>query len=83
MTRTKLCNRQLPDYTHGEELFNMISHIVGGGFGVIALVLCVTWAAIQGDAWGVTGSAIYGASLISLYTMSSVYHGLRHPPPKR
>ncbi|MBO5798361.1 MAG: hemolysin III family protein, partial [Clostridia bacterium] len=83
MTRTKLCNRQLPDYTHGEELFNMISHIVGGGFGVIALVLCVTWAAIQGDAWGVTGSAIYGASLISLYTMSSVYHGLRHPTAKK
>ena len=28
--RTKLNQRSLPDYTHGEEVFNMVSHIVGG-----------------------------------------------------
>lgn len=77
MTRTKLKDRRLPDYTRGEEIFNMVTHIVGGGFGVIALVSCVLMAALKGDVWGVVGSAIYGASLISLYTMSSVYHGLR------
>ena len=31
MKRTKLRDRALPNYTHGEELFNMITHIVGGG----------------------------------------------------
>ncbi len=77
MTRTKLIDRLLPDYTRGEELFNMISHIVGGGIGVIALVLCVLKAALFGDAWAVVGGAVYGASLIVLYTMSGVYHGLR------
>ena len=41
MKRTKLIDRKLPDYTKGEEIFNMVSHIVGGGFGVIALVACV------------------------------------------
>jgi hemolysin III len=55
----------------------MISHIVGGAFGVIALVLCITLSALHENIWGVVGSAIYGASLIILYTMSSVYHGLR------
>ncbi len=77
MTRTKLKDRRLPDYTRGEEIFNMVTHIVGGGFGVIALVTCVVMAALKGNVWGVVGSAIYGASLIALYTMSSVYHGLR------
>ncbi len=77
MKRTKLIDRKLPDYTRGEEIFNMVSHIVGGGFGVIALVSCVVVAALKGNIWGVVGSAIYGAALILLYTMSSVYHGLR------
>ena len=75
--RTPLCKRNLPDYTHGEEMFNMISHIVGGAIGVVALVLCVIVSALHHDAWAVVGSAVYGASLITLYTMSSVYHGLR------
>ena len=77
MNRTRLADRALPDYTNLEERINMISHIVGGSLGVIALVLCVVFSAIHGDAWSVVGSAIYGSSLIMLYTVSSVYHGLR------
>ena len=76
MQRTKLADRTLPDYTKGEEIFNMVSHIVGGAVGVTALVLCVIFAAIHGNVYGVVGSAIYGATMITLYTMSSVYHGL-------
>ncbi len=83
MTRTKLIDRRLPDYTVGEELFNMISHIVGGALGVAALVLCTVFSAIYNDVWAVVGSAIYGASLILLYTTSSVYHGLKHPMAKK
>lgn len=77
MTRTKLADRQLPNYTPGEERFNMISHIVGGGLGIAMLVLGVVFAALHRDPWAVVSCAIYGASLITLYTMSSVYHGLR------
>ena len=83
MKRTKLTDRVLPDYSHGEEIFNMVSHIVGGALGVVALTLCVVFAALKGDAWGVVGSAIYGASLILLYCMSSIYHGLRHEMGKK
>ncbi len=74
--RTKLKDRELPDYTKGEEIFNMVSHIVGGALGIAALVLCVVKSALKGDPWGVVSSSIYGSSLIILYTMSSVYHGL-------
>ncbi len=83
MARTKLKDRILPSYTRGEEIFNTISHTVGGGLGVFALVACVVLSAIRGDAWAVTSSAIYGASLIILYTMSSVYHGLSSPMAKK
>lgn len=77
MKRTKLADRELPTYTKGEEIFNMVSHIVGGSFGVIALVICVLIACLHGNVWGIVGSAIYGASMIVLYTMSSIYHGLK------
>ncbi|MCR5357503.1 MAG: hemolysin III family protein [Lachnospiraceae bacterium] len=77
MQRTKLKDRVLPSYTKGEEVFNMVSHIIGAALSIAALVLCVVVSAIHRDPWAVVGSAIYGASLIMLYTMSSVYHGLR------
>ena len=67
----------IPDYTKGEEIFNMVSHIVGGAVGIVALTLCVIFAALHGNVYGVVGSAIYGASMIILYTMSSIYHGLK------
>lgn len=83
MKRTKLSDRLLPDYTKGEEIFNMVSHIVGGGLGVIALALCVIFSALHRDPWAIVGSSIYGVSMVALYTMSSVYHGLRPGTPKK
>ena len=80
MRRTKLRDRILPKYTKGEEIFNMTSHIVGGALGVVALVLCVVFAAIHGNGYGVVSGAIYGVTMVILYTMSSIYHGLN---PKR
>lgn len=83
MPRTKLKDRLLPVYTKGEEIFNMVSHIVGGAFAICALVLCVVVAALSGNVWGVVSGAIYGATMIVLYTMSSIYHGLRPEMPKK
>jgi hemolysin III len=75
--RLKLSERRLPNYTKGEEIMNMVTHIVGGALGVAALTLCVIFAAIHRNVYGVVGSAIYGACMIALYSLSSVYHGLR------
>ena len=77
MKRTKLKDRELPDYTRGEELMNTLTHIVGAVLGVTALVLCVLQAAAKGNVWGVVGSGIYGASLVALYCVSSIYHGMK------
>ena len=76
MQRTNLASRTLPDYTRAEERFHMISHIVGGGMGIAATVLCVVVAALEGNGYGVVSGAIFGASMVALYTISSVYHGL-------
>lgn len=77
MARTRLGDRELPFYTKGEEIFNMTSHIVGGALGITATVLCVVFAAIHHNVYGVVSGAIFGATMIILYTMSSIYHGLR------
>lgn len=74
--RTKLSDRKLPDYTRGEEIMNMVTHIVGGALGIAAVTLCVIFSALHGNVYGIVGSAIYGACMIATYTMSSVYHGL-------
>lgn len=76
MKRTKLKDRVLPTYTKGEEIVNMVSHIVGGALGIVITVLCIIVSAIHKNAYAVVSSAIYGASVIILYTMSSIYHGL-------
>ena len=81
--RTKLKDRVLPDYTKGEEIFNMVSHIVGGAVGVASLVLCVVFAAIRGNVAGVLSGIVFGTSMIVLYTMSSIYHGLRPNTAKK
>ena len=77
MKRTKLSDRHLPDYTRGEEIMNMVTHIVGGAMGISVLTLCVIRAAIHGNVWGIVTSAIYGTCMITMYTISSVYHGLK------
>ena len=77
MQRTKLKDRILPIYSKGEEIFNMTSHIVGGVLGIVAIVLCVVKAAVNGNGYGVVSGAIYGVTMIILYTMSSIYHGLK------
>ena len=76
-------SRPMPDYTGGEEIFNMVSHLVGAVFGVIALVLGVVNSALRENIWSVVSSAVYGGSMVSLYTVSGIYHGLRPSMGKR
>ena len=66
----------MPEYTESEEIINMITHIIGAVFGITELVLCVVFAAERGSALRVIGASVYGTSLIMLYAMSSLYHGL-------
>ncbi|MEE0111537.1 MAG: hemolysin III family protein [Oscillospiraceae bacterium] len=77
MKRTKLSDRQLPVYSRGEELMNMITHIVGGALGVVVLLTCVVRAALDDNYYGILSCTIYGTTFITMFTISSVYHGLK------
>jgi len=77
MKRIKLKDRVLPTYSKGEEIFNMVTHIVGASIGLVAMILCIIMAAVHKDGYGVVSSVIYGVTMITLYVMSSIYHGLR------
>ena len=83
MTRTKLKDRQLPNYSKNEELFNMVSHIVGGAVGIAGMVLCIIRSVLNHNGFGLAGSIVFGVSMILLYTVSSVYHGLHASMGKR
>lgn len=76
MTRTCIRDRSLPDYTRGEEIFNYVTHIVGGGIGVITLVMCILVAVFNSDPLALSCGIVFGVSMIVLYTVSSIYHAL-------
>ena len=79
MNRTKLSDRQLPDYSRGEEIMNMVTHIVGGAVGVVALTLCVIFAALHANPWGVVTSAIYGSAMVTTNSVGSISPICRFP----
>ncbi len=64
----------MPYYTKGEEIFNAVSHIVGGAFGLVAwIVLCVL---AYPSAIDMAATSVFCLSVIVLYTMSALYHFL-------
>ena len=77
MEKVKKSRIEIPKYTLGEELISAISHGVGALLGVAALVLCLIKAIGNADALAIVCSAVYGFTLVVLYTMSTMYHSLK------
>ena len=69
----------------GEEVANAVTHVVGSHLGAAMLALLVWQGASSGSdvAWKVTSGAIFGASMILLYAISSAYHAVTYAPAKR
>ena len=70
-------------YTLGEEIFSSITHGIGALLGIAALVLSIVFAALYGDTMGVVSASIYGATMVIMYTMSTLYHALTHKIAKK
>ncbi len=66
-----------------EEIANAITHGIGVGLAIAALVLGVVYAANIGSAWAIVGAAIYGATLIFCFLVSTLYHSIGHIGTKR
>jgi hemolysin III len=66
-------------YTLGEEIANCASHGVGLLLAIAGLVVLAVFAARHGDAWHVASCSVFGATLVLLYTASTLYHGVQAP----
>lgn len=69
-------------YTLGEELFNAITHGIGALLSVAGCVVLLVRCHQLGDSVAAVSSAIYGATLIILYTMSTLYHAIANEKAK-
>ena len=83
MDRTPIQERTLPDYTRGEELTNMVTHIVGAALSLPVLIGGIILSAYHRNPWAIVGCCVYALTMLWLYTMSSVYHGLGDGTAKR
>ncbi len=66
-----------------EELMNSITHGLGAVLGVAGTAVAIVWAALYGDAYSVVAASVYGAMLIILYTMSTLYHAFTNETAKK
>lgn len=71
------------DQSNGEEIVNSISHGLGALLAIAGTCLVIIKACIVGGAVDIVSASIYGFSMIELYTMSSIYHGLTNIRAKR
>ncbi len=62
-----------------EEILNSVSHGIGILLAFAGVTLLVVFGAIRGDAWHVVSFAVFGASMIMLYTASTIFHGAKNP----
>jgi hemolysin III len=70
-------------YSIKEEIFSSITHGIGALLSIVALVVLVSFASIQGDAWRIVSFSIYGFTLFFLYLSSTLYHSIYHEKAKQ
>ena len=61
---------------HGER-FNAWTHLVGAVLACIGAVWLLVMASLDGSPWKIVSVAIYGLTLLLLYSISTVYHSVR------
>lgn len=64
----------LPVYSLGEEIFSSVSHGVSALVALAALVLLLVFC--KKTALNITCVAVFGGTMVLLYTVSTIYHGL-------
>ncbi len=61
---------------HGERL-NAWTHLVGTMLSISGASILITLAAVMGDPWKIVSVSIFGATLVLLYSASTLYHSVR------
>ena len=68
--------KSVREYTLGEEIFNAVTHGVGAGLAVAALVLLIVRSVADGGGILLAAALVYGIALLLEYLMSTLYHAL-------
>ena len=71
--------QEIQHYSSLEERLNISSHATGFILSIVALVLLVTHASLNGNIWHIVSFSIFGTSLMILYAASTFYHSARKP----
>ena len=83
---------QLPDATHhgreklyplGEEVAHAVTHGLGAVLAIAGLTVLVAYATLYGDSRHIVGSAIFGSTLVLMYTASTLYHSIPLPRARK
>ncbi len=69
-------------YSIAEEIAHTVTHSIGILLSIGGLAVLVAFSSLYGDAWHITSTSIYGATLILLYTASTLYHGIPYSKAK-
>ncbi len=78
MTYQKFISDPMPEYTKGEEIFNYVSHIVGGSIGIFLIIFSSIWFGVSDiKLSSYLGMMVFAVSIILLYTISTLYHALK------
>lgn len=70
-------------YLLREEIANAITHGLGVLLSVGAGAVLITLAAQHATAWHVVGASVFVASLVLLYSASTLYHAIPHVAARR
>jgi len=73
---------EISPYSIKEEIAHSITHGVGIVLSIIGLTVLVTFSSLLGNVWHIVSTSIFGASLILLYTASTLYHAIPNPRAK-
>jgi len=83
---------KLPDATHhgreklyplGEEIAHAVTHGLGAVLAIAGLTVLVAYATLYGDSRHIVGSAIFGSTLVLMYTASTLYHSIPLPRARK
>jgi len=70
---------EISHYSIAEERMNIGSHALGFVLSLVALIMLVLHAARYGSVWHIVSFSVFGASLITLYASSTLYHSAKSP----
>ncbi|NIK78630.1 hemolysin III [Paenibacillus castaneae] len=70
-------------YTKREEIANAVTHGIGTGLSIAALVVLIVFAATKGTAFHVVSFTIYGTAMLLLYAASTLVHSFPEGKAKR